>query len=322
MTIIPFEAKYRDDLIFMILEAKNALGRVPGLNEDLLDIQANYFDKGDRFWIALDESDRVIGSVGYSSLQGTDEVVLHRLFVKCTRKHQGIGTALLRTAEDHLKSIGKKAVVVHLGDKKNWYESWQFYPKHGYVEYTPNYMRKELVAAELWDIYDSNRNKTGKTLERGQPMKQDEYHLVIHAWIQNSEGKWLISKRSPNKHYPNMWEPTGGSALAGEESITAALREVKEELGIELDPKNGYLFQTAVRQYRNFPDFLDIWVFRHDYPVEDVVLQPGETCDAKWATSDEILEKEKNGEFIPLNTYPYLTDLFKAENISDTTERK
>ena len=49
MKIIPYQDKYRDDLIFMILEAKNALGRVPGLNEDLLDIQKNYTDKGGEF---------------------------------------------------------------------------------------------------------------------------------------------------------------------------------------------------------------------------------------------------------------------------------
>lgn len=69
MRVIKFEDKYRDDLIFMILEAKNALGRVPGLNEDLLDIKKNYIDKGDMFWIALNEDDRVIGSVGYSSMK-------------------------------------------------------------------------------------------------------------------------------------------------------------------------------------------------------------------------------------------------------------
>ena len=45
MKIIQFEPRYRDDLIFMILEAKNALGRVPGLNEDLLDIEKHYFAK-------------------------------------------------------------------------------------------------------------------------------------------------------------------------------------------------------------------------------------------------------------------------------------
>ena len=58
MQIITFEKRYRDDLIFMILEAKNALGRVPGLNEDLLDIKSNYFDVGGMFWLAVDEKDR------------------------------------------------------------------------------------------------------------------------------------------------------------------------------------------------------------------------------------------------------------------------
>ena len=43
-TIIPYNEKYRDDMIFMVLEAKNALGRIPRLNEDLLDIQKNYLD--------------------------------------------------------------------------------------------------------------------------------------------------------------------------------------------------------------------------------------------------------------------------------------
>lgn len=46
MKIIKYEEKYRDDMIFMILEAKNTLGRVPGLNEDLLDIQKNYLKHG------------------------------------------------------------------------------------------------------------------------------------------------------------------------------------------------------------------------------------------------------------------------------------
>lgn len=149
MKIIKFEKKYRDDLIFMILEAKNALGRVPGLNEDLLDIDTYYFDKGDMFWVALNEHNRVIGSVGYNSIDGTEDAVLHRLFVKYNLKHQGIGTALLKTAEKHLTEKGIKNVVVHLGDKEDFYESWSFYPKHGYKEYKPNYMIKSLCCNEV-----------------------------------------------------------------------------------------------------------------------------------------------------------------------------
>ena len=93
MKIIPFEESYRDDLIFMILQAKDALGRKPGLNEDLLDIKSNYFDKGGRFWIAIDENDRVIGSVGYVRVDDTNEAFIHRLFVKSAKKRKGIGTA-------------------------------------------------------------------------------------------------------------------------------------------------------------------------------------------------------------------------------------
>ena len=81
MKIIKYEDKYRDDMIFMILEAKNALGRVPGLNEDLLDIKRNYLDAGDMFWLAINEQDRVIGSIGYNSIRDTDEVWLHRLLI-------------------------------------------------------------------------------------------------------------------------------------------------------------------------------------------------------------------------------------------------
>lgn len=143
MKIIPYEDQYRDDLIFMILQAKDALGRIPRLNEDLLDIQANYLDCGDMFWLAIDENDRVIGSVGYNSIPGTTEVILHRLYVKANRKRQGIGTSLLQTVERHLRQQGRTVVLVHLGGKE-YLESRSFYPKHGYVEYKPDWMKKEL----------------------------------------------------------------------------------------------------------------------------------------------------------------------------------
>ena len=64
MTIIEYEDKYRDELIFMVLQAQDALGKVPTINEDLLDVNVNYFQKGDKFWLAVDGNDRVVGSIG------------------------------------------------------------------------------------------------------------------------------------------------------------------------------------------------------------------------------------------------------------------
>lgn len=142
-TIIPYDEKYRDDMIFMVLEAKDALGRIPRLNEDLLDVQKNYLDTGDMFWLAIDENDRVIGCVGYNSIPDTTEAKLHRLYIKAARKRQGIGTRLLHAVELYLQEQGKTAVHVHLGGKE-YFESHSFYPKHGYKEYAPSMMMKEL----------------------------------------------------------------------------------------------------------------------------------------------------------------------------------
>lgn len=142
-TVIPFEPKYRDDMIFMVLQAKDALGRVPGLNEDLLDVEKNFMAAGGMFWLAIGEDGRVIGSIGYKPIPGIDEVRLHRLFVKASLKRRGIGTRLLNTAEQYLRTQGKTAVHIHLGGPE-FFESRQFYPKHGYVPYGEDQMKKEL----------------------------------------------------------------------------------------------------------------------------------------------------------------------------------
>ena len=145
MTIKPYTERYRDDLIFMVLQAKDALGRVPSINEDLLHIRESYFNKGDFFWIAVDDHDRVIGSIGYSRIADTTEAFLHRLYVKPSLKRTGIGSALLKTAETAMQDAGLTVSHVHLGSPpEQWFESYAFYPKHGYREYRPGYMCKEL----------------------------------------------------------------------------------------------------------------------------------------------------------------------------------
>lgn len=145
MEIKLFNEQYRDDLIFMVLQAKDALGRKPRINEDLLDIQKSYFDRGDAFWVAVDENDRVVGCIGYNRIKDTEEAFLHRFYVKASEKHKGIGTELLYKAETEMKSRGITLARAHLGTpREQWFESYAFYPKHGYVEYEPACMMKKL----------------------------------------------------------------------------------------------------------------------------------------------------------------------------------
>ena len=145
MRIIPYEERYRDDMIFMVLSAKDALGRVPSLNEDLLEVKKHYWEAGTGFWLALDEDGRVVGCVGYVPEPEPGVARLHRLYVKPALKRQGVGSALLETAEAAMKARGIREARVHLGEpREQWFESYAFYPKHGYREFAPRWMRKEL----------------------------------------------------------------------------------------------------------------------------------------------------------------------------------
>jgi len=149
---------------------------------------------------------------------------------------------------------------------------------------------------EVWDVYDSERNLTGRTHRRIDPLPEGDYHLVVFVWLCNSNGEILISKRAPNKGYPNLWENTGGSAVAGDDSLSAAVREVKEEMGLDLDPENGECILSAISE----DAFFDVWLFKQDFDINDVVLQENETVDAKYATLDEIRSMIDNGEFIKI----------------------
>lgn len=137
---------------------------------------------------------------------------------------------------------------------------------------------------EQWDLYDKNRKKTNRTHIRGNPLNDGDYHIVVHVWIRNSRGEILLTKRHPNKTYPNLWECTGGSILVGEESLDGALREVKEEIGITLDEANGKL----VKSERRKSNFCDIWMFDQNFGLSETVLQQDEVSDIKWVTRAEL----------------------------------
>lgn len=158
---------------------------------------------------------------------------------------------------------------------------------------------------EVWDIYNVNREKTGKTHIRGEDMQEGDYHTVIHVWIMNEDGQILIQKRQPwKKGWPNMWDcAAAGSALIGETSEIAAIRETKEELGIDLQKENAEVLFT-IKFSRGFDDN---YLFKKNMDICDLSLQYEEVADAKWVTINEIRELVQSGDFIP---YPILGDLF------------
>ena len=152
---------------------------------------------------------------------------------------------------------------------------------------------------EIWDIYDTDRNKTGKTARRGvDKLKEGEYHIIVNAIIMNSKNEILISQRAEFKEFPLMWECNGGSILKGETSLEGVLREVKEELGLEFKAEDA-IYLKEVRRDRLPPDFKDLWLFRKDVDLKDVTFPDGEAVAAKWVSIDEFIEMYENKEIVP-----------------------
>ena len=95
-----------------------------------------------------------------------------------------------------------------------------------------------------------------------------------------------------------MWECNGGSILAGETSLEGIIRELKEELGIDFSKKEA-IFLKEIKRNNKIPDFKDIWLFRKDIKLEDIVFEDGEAIEAKWVNIDEFLKICDNKQMVP-----------------------
>ncbi len=140
---------------------------------------------------------------------------------------------------------------------------------------------------EKWELLDENGNPTGRVITRGEPLLAGQYHLVEHIWIVDSKGRLLIQRRSDQlRLMSGMWAATGGSAIAGEDSESAARRELYEELGIRTVA--GELVYGGRMRRRN--SFTDIWILYRDIDPATLHLQPEEVAEARWATTDELID--------------------------------
>ena len=91
-------------------------------------------------------------------------------------------------------------------------------------------------------LYDENKILTGEVISKGDPIPKGRYYLTVVVWIENSKGEFLIQKTVPEKHH--MWATTGGHPKSGESSLDGIVQEVREELGLIINPKEFNLFKT------------------------------------------------------------------------------
>ena len=147
---------------------------------------------------------------------------------------------------------------------------------------------------EKWEILDADGLPTGRTIVRGEPLRAGDYHLVEHIWIVDSKGRLLIQQRNHNlRIMAGVWAANSGSAIAGEDSESAARRELFEELGIRTSP--GELVYGGRMRRRS--SFTDLWILYRDIDSTALRLQAEEVAATKWVTVEELIEMLHNRSF-------------------------
>ncbi|MDO4405151.1 MAG: NUDIX domain-containing protein [Atopobiaceae bacterium] len=169
---------------------------------------------------------------------------------------------------------------------------------------------------EMIDVYDRNRNHTGLTIPReGAFLHEGQYMLYVLALIEAPDGRFLITQRSPEKHWgAGWWEVTGGGVRAGETSLQALRREVPEETGLEIGPLDlspAYSYENVdLKRGDNY--LVDIYHVHLDFTANDVRLLDGEAVDFRLATWDEITRLAEQGIFLH---YERLRQTLAAEGL-------
>ena len=158
---------------------------------------------------------------------------------------------------------------------------------------------------ELIDVYDANRVFTGKTIPREEAhLQEGEYMLYVLAIVQNAQGKYLITQRSFDKGWAaGWWEVTGGGVLTGETTTQAVVREVGEEVGLDVSAQPlvpVYSYENVdLKHGDNY--IVDIFHFHLDVTEDDVTLQDSEAIGCKFATWEEICALAEQGTFLHFN---------------------
>ena len=174
------------------------------------------------------------------------------------------------------------------------------------VEYVPD--------AEIWDLYDENRELLGKDHVRGEQLPIGGYHLVVHVWIRNSKGEYLIAQRSANRPtFPLMWECVDGSVVKGEDSLQGVLREVKEEVGIDLLPEKGQVVLSDIKKIefgKVVNKIVDVWLFDYDGEVDLGNATTDEVAQVAWMNREQIKELFEHNMFVETLEY-FFTEVDK-----------
>ena len=149
---------------------------------------------------------------------------------------------------------------------------------------------------ELIKIVDENGNFTGEIMDKEKAHDLNLLHWEVGMFIINDKSQVLLQKRSANKRFhPNKWALCAGHVDADEELEIAALREMKEEVGLDASIEELHLLEAMeVKKKAQNSHIIRYYYVRCNKEENEFTIQEEELSEVKWIYIDEIMDMIKN----------------------------
>lgn len=181
---------------------------------------------------------------------------------------------------------------------------------------------------EYIDVVDENNKLIGIIVPKNEVHEKGLWYREVVGFVMNEKGEILLQKRAAGKKdKSNMWEVCYGHVSSKEEPKTSMIRELEEEIGLEVEEKDlEFLMTKPIKEHnedysRFHYAFSYIFLIRTDKKIFDYVLQKDEVSAIKYVKIEEVKElyitKAKN---FALNNLDYLLEIL--EQIENTYNRK
>jgi isopentenyldiphosphate isomerase len=162
---------------------------------------------------------------------------------------------------------------------------------------------------ELIDILTPEGKSTGKIALKSEAHKHGWFHATVHIWLFTLDEKILLQKRALTKKvFPGLWDiSVAGHIAAGENVLTAAKREVFEEIGLALNEKDFIKIGTRIHQVSHENGIQDnehhhVFIAELKVPLSELKIQTSEV-DAIQLFDLKVLKETKNLENVLLSRF-------------------
>lgn len=151
---------------------------------------------------------------------------------------------------------------------------------------------------ELIEIVDENGNFTGQVMDKEEAHDKNLLHNELGIFIINDKKEILLEKRSANKRFnPNKWGLCAGHVDAYETLEEAALREIKEEVGLDVSIEELIPYGEKEVTIKDSNSHITYFYYVKCNKKEDeFIIQEEELSKVKWFNIDEIIMMIKEGK--------------------------